>query len=953
MRDFTRDHELESWQRISGGRTMFHSRSAREVPTYRLRLEFLEGRLAPGDALLGALLGSALITARSLDDSSDWNKEFDEFHKPGSIAPFFGEPQTQPLAVVSVSFADAALGAARAQVTVSQSDHDTAAETAGVVTPAWVTLPSIASSTARLMPRGLGGAAGDRGQTAGASFVGTQIADHRLAVSLGVLSQTHSVGTRGALTQSFSPAAGASRTAKSSTPANDSLIRQNYSNLALSFEANVGQADPSVHFLAHGPGYGLYLTGTEAVIVLNPGSGARGQGSAVRAQRSGIGSPRSGIEDPMGVLARSGNEGLSSLTPDSRPLTPASVVHMQTLGGNPMPRLVGEDPLPGKINYFLGNDPTQWHTNVATFAKVEYQDVYPGINLVYYAHQGELEYDFVVAPGADPRAIHLGFTGPDRVAVDDHGGLVVHAGGQEIVQHKPVVYQKVNGTRQEIASSFVVSTNPSGLTTPQVGFELGTYNQSRPLVIDPVLSYSTYLGGSGSDYGYGSIAVDPVTGDALVTGNTTSADFPTANPFQSNYGGGNRLFGDAFVSRLTADGSALVYSTYLGGSDQDVGTSIAVDAGTGDALVTGWTSSTDFPTANALQPNLRGFVANAFVARLTADGSALVYSTYLGGSSSGDGDAGNGIAVDPSTGDALVTGSTDSPDFPTANALQPNLRGVEDAFVARLTADGSALVYSTYLGGSGGDEGNAIAVDPSTGDALVTGDTGTDFPTANALQPVFGGGRSDAFVARLTADGSALVYSTYLGGSGDDIGEGIAVDPATGDALVTGYTFSTNFPTANALQPTNHGPVNAFVARLSADGGTLVYSTYLGGSGGHIGFSVGDYGRGIAVDPSTGDALVTGYTFSTDFPTANALQPNLRGFDNAFVARLTADGGALVYSTYLGGSAYDYGQDIALDPSTGDALVTGFTSSTDFPTANALQPCLRGSSNAFVARISF
>jgi hypothetical protein len=309
-----------------------------------------------------------------------------------------------------------------------------------------------------------------------------------------------------------------------------------------------------------------------------------------------------------------------------------------------------------------------------------------------------------------------------------------------------------------------------------------------------------------------------------------------------------------------------------------VGTGIAVDPTTGDALVTGYTSSTDFPIANPLQPNYGGGFDDAFVARLQADGSALVYSTYLGGSGS---DYGQGIAADPTTGDALVTGYTASTNFPTANPLQPTNHGGYDAFVTRLSADGSALVYSTYLGGSGADRGLGIAVDPATGDALVTGYTiSTNFPTANPLQPNYGGGFADAFVARLSADGSALVYSTYLGGSGNDYGNGIAVDPSTGDALVTGATGSTDFPTANAFQPTNHGSVTAFVARLSADGSALVYSTYLGGSGNDAGF-------GIAVDPSTGDALLTGGTASTDFPTANPLQPNYGGGGDAFVARIS------------------------------------------------------------------
>jgi hypothetical protein len=705
--------------------------------------------------------------------------------------------------------------------------------------------------------------------------------------------------------------------------------------LPLSFEANVGQADASVRFLAHGPGYGLYLTGTEAVMVLSQPTGdAAGR-----------------IFNPSGV---DGTGWKPVLLPEAT--APSTVVCMQILGGNPTAAVVGEDQLPGKVNYFLGNDPSEWHTNIATYSKVEYRQVYPGIDLDFYGSGQGLEYDFVVAPEADAGVIRLGFSGADGVAVNAQGDLVVQAAGQDIVQHKPVVYQEVNGVRQEIAGAFVVQDAASGdalaprglpvLTQPgsleptqQVGFQLGAYDRSRPLVIDPVLSYSTYLGGSGIDSARG-IAVDPTTGDALVTGWTNSTDFPTANPVQPNFGGGGS---DAFVTRLSADGSTMIYSTYLGGSSDDEGNSIAVDRSTGDALVTGVTFSTDFPTAHAFQPTNRG-VFNAFVARLSADGSALVNSTYLGGSG---GDEGYGVAVDSSTGDVGVTGATLSTDFPTANALQPSNQGGTEAFVTRLSADGSALIYSTYLGGTNFDQSNGIALDPITGDALVTGMTSsTDFPTANALQRNYGGGGYDAFVARLRADGSALVYSTYLGGSGSDFGVGIAVDPASGDALVTGRTSSTDFPTTNAFQGHHSGGFyNAFVARVRADGSALVYSTYLRGSGSDDGF-------GIAVDPTTGDALVTGSTGSSDFPTANPLQPNYGGNVDAFVTRLSADGSALVYSTYLGGSGTDLGAGIAVDPRSGDVFVTGYTGSTDFPTANALQPNYGGDTDAFVTRIS-
>jgi hypothetical protein len=622
---------------------------------------------------------------------------------------------------------------------------------------------------------------------------------------------------------------------------------------------------------------------------------------------------------------------------------------MRVLGANAAARAVARDQLAGTVNYFHGSNPSEWHTGIPTFGEVEYQNIYPGIDLVYYGRQGQLEYDFRVAPGADPRTIRLAFSGGDQGTIDNHGDLVLSSGEHDILQRKPVTYQELNGARQEVGSSFVLLDNPSSeptathkspLTTHQVGFALGNYDASRPLIIDPVVTYSTYLGGTGNDYGNG-IAVDAATGDALVTGVTSSTDFPTGNPWQSNYGGG---VDDAFVTRISADGSTLLYSTYLGGSNFDAANGIAVDASTGDVLVTGTTASTDFPTRNALQPAKGGGPYDAFVTRIRADGGDLVYSTYLGGSGSDQGEA---IAADTTTGDALVTGLTTSTDFPTANALQPNYGGgIANAFVARISADGSGLVYSTYLGGTGDDESYSVAVDPSTGDALVTGfTTSPNFPTANAWQPKSGGGE-DAFVARLSADGSQLVYSTYLGGSGEDVGYGIAIDPATADALVAGETYSPNFPTANAYQPDYGGGGDAFVARFSADGSVLVYSTYLGGTG-------EDKAYGIAVDPATRDALVTGQTYSPDFPTVNAVQAAYGGGGDAFVARLNVDGSTLVYSSYLGGSGVDRGFAIAVDPSTGDATITGVTGSTDFPTVNALQPDYGGGADAFVSRTSF
>jgi plastocyanin len=669
-----------------------------------------------------------------------------------------------------------------------------------------------------------------------------------------------------------------------------------YGKLPLHFEANQGQTDGLVKFLARGTGYGLFLTTTESVLVLQKPEAAR---------------PGEGV-------AR-----VEAATPKRS--SPPGVLRVKLLGADPHPAIVGREELPGKSHYFIGNDPKKWRTDVPQYAGVEYKEVYPGVSLTYYGNQSQLEYDFVVSPGGDPRRIRLGIGGAEAIHVDAEGNLVLSLPRGEVVEKAPIVYQEVDGARKAVAGRFVLTGRG------EVGFDVGAYEAHKPLVLDPVLVYSTYLGGSSLDQGYG-ITVD-ASGNAYVTGLTNSVNFPAVDPLQAASGGSF----DAFVAKVNAAGSALVYSTYLGGSGDDGGYGIAVDA-SGNAYVTGGTTSINFPTVNALQA-ANGGGTDVFVAKLNASGSALLYSTYLGG---GGNDGGYGIAVDTS-GNAYVTGFTSSTNFPTANPLQATYGGgTSDAFVAKLNPAGSALVYSTYLGGSGDDQGLfGIAVDAS-GTAYVTGTTSsTNFPTANPLQAAYGGGSSNAFVAKLNPTGSAFVYSTYLGGSGGDAGHCIAAD-ASGNAYVAGHTFSTNFPTANALQAAYGGGTDAFVAKLNPAGSALIYSTYLGGSG-------QDQGSGIAVDAS-GNAYVTGYTFSTNFPTANPLQAAYGGNYNAFVAKLNAAGSALVYSTYLGGSGGDQGQGIALDAS-GNAYVTGITQSTNFPTANPFQAVFGGAFDAFVAKI--
>ena len=701
-----------------------------------------------------------------------------------------------------------------------------------------------------------------------------------------------------------------SNSAPHADPKAQARILDSYGKLPLAFEANHGQTDGRVKFLSRTSGYTLFLTGDEAVMALG------GKKTSPDKARDAL----TARTLPAGIAeAKAGG-----------------VLRMKLRNANPAAKVTGVDELGGRSNYFIGNDSTKWRTNVPTYAKVKYEGIYSGIDLVYYGNQRQLEYDFIVAPGADPRRIAFGVSGAQRIHQDAQGELVFKVGEDEVRWHKPVAYQEKNGERQLVAARYAIADGD------RVGFEVAKYDASKPLYIDPLI-YSTYLGGSSYDEAYG-IAVDSA-GNAYITGYTYSTNFPTTpGAFRTvcNGGTGCKTNGDAFVAKINAAGSALVYSTYLGGSGRDYGFGIALDDN-GDAYVVGTTYSTDFPTFRPLQSAFGGGSTDAFVAEFNPSGSALLYSTYLGGS--GD-EYGTGIAAD-SSGNTYVTGETASADFPTANPLQPTLAGSDDGFVAKIANLGSGLIYSTYLGGSGLDYCIGIAVD-SLGDAYVTGATGSvDFPTANALQPAYGGGY-DAFVSELNPTGSALVYSTYLGGSGQDQGFGITLDGA-GNAYVTGETNSNNFPTVNALQPTYAGGGDAFVSKINSNGSALVYSTYLGGSG-------GEFGYGISVD-SSGNAYVTGATSSSNFPiTPNALQTRCKGcaghhgHAHPFSSKINAAGRRLLFSTFLGGGNVDSGQGIAADDS-GNAYVTGFTVSTDFPVVNPLQSHYGGSYDAFVAKV--
>lgn len=712
-----------------------------------------------------------------------------------------------------------------------------------------------------------------------------------------------------ALCLTLASAAGSDKTRG---PVVSAQAREAFAKRPISFEPNHGQTDACVRFLARGHGYTLFLMPTEAVFSLRA-SGADRKGPT---------------------------------------LNDRAVVRIAFIGANPDARMDALEKLPATVNYFIGNDPARWHAGVPTYGKVTYSGLYPGVDLVYYALQERLEFDFIVAPGADPGTITLGFAGADELVLDPQGDLVLQTGAGQIRLQKPRVYQEVNGARQEIAGRYE-------LKAPfRVGVQVAQYDAARPLVIDPVLVYSTFLGGSSDpwsnqDSAYG-IAVDGA-GFAYIAGATSSTDFPTASPAQAVYGGGTF---DAFVAKFDPRGT-LIYSTFLGGSIHDTAAAIAIDAD-GRAYVTGFTSSPNFPTVNPFQPAKNG-TNDGFVAILNLSGAALLYSTYLGGSG---GEAPRGIALFskllsksvpplPIRPLVYVTGNTNSTNFPIKSAFQPAIGGVQDdAFLTILDPSkppASQLVYSTYLGGTLQEDSRAIAIDPGGNAYLTGGTTSTNFPTKNAFQPK-SRGSWEVFLTKIDPSkppAGQLVYSTYLGGTLQDYSYAIAVD-AGGSAYVTGYTFSTNFPTKNPFQPANAGAADAFVTKIDPakpPASQLVYSTYLGGT-------ALEQGRGITLGAG-GTVVVTGDTTSPDFPTVAPLQPANQGGYDVFVVKLALaqpPAAQLIYSTYLGGTYNDFGFGIARD-SLGHVFVAGATGSPTFPTKNAWQSVKGAGIDAFVTKI--
>jgi hypothetical protein len=715
-------------------------------------------------------------------------------------------------------------------------------------------------------------------------------------------------------------------------------------NLPLYFEAAPGRANHPAQFVARGDDYQFLISPAEAQLNL---------------QKTGAATQK-----------------ISSQT-----------VRMQFVGAGSQAQIHGNDELPGKVNYLIGNNSAQWRTGVATFARVQVDQLYPGVNLVYYGNQRQLEYDFTLAPGANPDAIKIRFAGVDKISVDAQGKLVLAVGNNEILQPAPVIYQMIDGARKAVGGGYRI------LDKQAVAFTIGKYDHKLPLVIDPILSFSTYFGGNSTDIAW-SVALD-TNGFIYIAGQTLSSKFyATPGAFQTNFAGGS-ITGDAFIAKFDNQASNLIYCTYLGGSGDDIAYAITVDAA-GHAYVAGTTDSANFPVTNAIPGGTKisgtFYPEDAFVTELETNGSSLIYSTYLGGSGY---DAAYGIALDSSN-DTYVTGITYSTNFPTSLApYQKNPQFTNwayqiyynaNAFVSEIGAGGSNLLYSTYLGGTNFDWGKGIAVDNSN-NVYVTGLTAsTNFPTKNAIlqqlvQTNFIGSNQvlitnsfngsllngstnttpgfDAFVAKFAPGCTSLIYSTFLGGTNSDAANSIAVD-GSGNAYVTGWTISTNFPNTamnvaglyNGLTNSANFPyiTNAFLTQITYNGtnAAIGYSAVFGGT--NVGI---DIGYGVAVD-SVGDAFVVGASSTGSFPTTNTptlMSPTNAGGSDAFVIAFNTNCSAILYSGYLGGSANDYGYGIAVD-SSANVYIVGQTASVNFPIFNAGQPTLNGPSDAFLAKIT-
>lgn len=695
----------------------------------------------------------------------------------------------------------------------------------------------------------------------------------------------------------------APRVASSLPPTTTKMQRSAFAKAAEAFVPNMGQWDGQALFLARSLGVDAWVTESGVVYdffearVEGTGSGVRGDGPT---------------QDPAPKAQH---------TAQRR----GHVVRMEFVGGIASP-VRGEGPLEGRFNYFLGSDESRWAANVPRYAEARSERVYEGVEARWYFDQGKPRYDLIVAPGADPGKIQMRFEGASLGT--DGKSLNIRTSLGDVRQSGLFAYQKIGGGTKQVPCSFAVRGN-------NASFKVGDYDTTKPLVIDPLL-WATFLGGASTD-ATTDVALDD-SGNALVAGYTHSSTFPTTvGAYDQTYA----ALADAFVAKVSANGANLLFGTYVGGVGGDLAWSIALDA-TSQIVIVGETRSTDFPTTAGTFDKTLGGVTDAFVAKLLADGSALVYSTYLGGTLE---DSAKSVALDGS-GVPILTGVTWSADFPTsATAFDQVFGGNDqfDAFAAKLKVDGSALLYGTYIGGSGADSGVSLAIDAS-GSAVILGSTNSaNFPTTvGAFDQTVAGG--DAFVVKVSSDGATLQYGTFLGGSLTELPKAVALDGA-GNAYVTGQTTSIDFPTtAGALDQTIGGVVEAFVAKISADGSNLLHSTFLGGAN-------VERGNDIAID-GHGNVVVAGYNFTGFFPvTAGAHDTTYNGSYDAFVARLSPDLSTLLYSSYLGGSFEDRVEALALD-SSNNVLLSGIASSGFPATAGAFDESNNGANDAFVAHMA-
>ncbi len=626
----------------------------------------------------------------------------------------------------------------------------------------------------------------------------------------------------------------------------------NYGKLPLSFEENHGQADAPVKFLSQGNGYTLMLS--PGAVEMNLAQPQPGRQAALR-------------------MTFPGAQPSASLTGDGRQATVSS--------------------------YFVGNDPAKWISGAPNYSRVRYHELYPGVDVVFYGNQRQLEYDLVVAPGADPKAIHLQFDGATSLRLDGAGNLVLGSAAGEMHQHRPVVYQEHDGVRQSVSGRYVIQAHN------RVAFEVGQYDSRRPLIIDPTFSFATYLGTPGEDlFGlsatadsatYPAVAVDP-QGNVYLTGfnGGTAAQFHSAVTLPAPSGGSGGGGSEVFVVKMNSTGTALTYSVVLGGGQTDVGGGIAVDS-SGNAYVTGYTSSTNFPvSAGAAQNTIHGGT-NAFITKVNSAGNALTYSTYLGGNGN---DWGRAIAVDQS-GNAHVTGTAQESAGTNFPLVSPLSATPSAGFLTEVNSTGTAFVYSTFLSAG---IGYGIAVDPS-GDSYVTGSTG------NSTTP----SPAQAYVVKVNPTGSSILYGPVnLGTAGaglQSIGFGIALD-AQGDAYVAGMTNDTHFPvTDSAAQATYGGGLtDAFAAKLGPSG-AIVYATYIGGVNSNL---LPERASGIGVD-GHGNAYVSGTTECIDFPVVDPI-PGAHNGSPAILYKGAVSGTTSTWTpTSLAGS-FDEVTAIAIDP---------------------------------------